>query len=327
MYVGIFLRIRGKVMGRYILKRVLQMIPILLLLTFCTFTLMSLAPGDPAEAKLKAQGIIPSPEALEQTREEMGLKDPFLVRYGKWLFNAVRGDLGISYKKGTSVRDDMIRATGKTALLALSALLFSLTVSLPLGIAAAVFQNSVVDYIVRFLSFLWNAIPRFLAAILLMYLFCIRFKMFSVIGQGRLRDLVLPVLAMSLGLISSFSRHIRSETLEQMGKSYVAGAMARGDEKWRILFKNILHNSLLTLLTIAGLTTAGMLGGSVVIETIFGWPGLGKMAMDAITNRDYPVILAFTVWMCMIYMIINLLTDLAYRKVDPRVNDQDEENR
>ena len=308
-------------MKKYIIKRILILIPMLLALSFVTFGLMFLAPGDPAQMKLKAQGIVPSADALEAAREEMGLTKPFLVQYGRWLLGVVRGDFGTSYKKGTPVITEMLRATKYTGILALSSILLTLAVSVPLGMLAAMRQNKISDYMIRFLSFLGNAFPRFLTAVFLMYFFCIRMKLFSILGKGTPKDLVLPTIAMSVGMISMYIRHIRAEILEQLGKSYVTGSRARGDRESIILFKNVFRNSLVTLLTLTGLSIAGLLGGSVVIETIFGWPGLGKMVMDAITNRDYPVIQGFAVWMCTIYMIINLLTDLAYQLIDPRVRE------
>lgn len=310
------------VMAKYIIKRVLVIIPMLLVLTFATYGLMEIAPGDPAEMKLKAQGVIPSEEALEKTRAQMHLDEPFIQRYGEWLVSALHGDLGTSYKDNRAVTEKLGIATGYTAILALSALIISLIISFPLGIAAALRRNGFFDYLIRFMTFIGNALPRFLLAVLLIYFFCLRMKVFPVIAKETVNGLFLPALCLAIGLICEFTRQIRAEVLEQIGKPYVTGAKARGVKAGRILCSDILHNAMITLLTVIGLSFAGLLGGSVVIETIFQWPGLGKLCMDAITNRDYPVVLGFVIWICLIYMIVNLITDISYRYFDPRVKEE-----
>lgn len=309
-------------MLKYISKRLLQLIPILLGLTFLTFALMYIAPGDPASMKLKAQGIAPTDEMLAHARDEMGLNDPFLTQYGRWLSGALRGDLGTSYKDGTKVIDKMVRATKYTVILAVSAIVLSVAVSVPLGILSAVRHDRLVDYLIRFITFIGNSLPRFLVAVLLMYVLCVRWKLLPVMANGTIRGLLLPTIAMSLGMSCDFIRQLRAEILEQMSQGYVIGERARGDRERIILIKNVLHNSMITLLTLLGLSIAGLMGGSVVVETIFMWPGLGKMVMDAITNRDYPVIQGFVMWMSTIYILINLLTDVSYRWLDPRIQER-----
>ncbi|WP_320175655.1 ABC transporter permease [Maridesulfovibrio sp.] len=308
-------------MLKYFQNRLLRLIPVLLVITFITFSLMFLASGDPAQKKLIAQGIAPTEEVLEATRESMGLNDPFLVRYGNWLWCFVQGDLGESYAKGLPVSRLMWNAMGKTAMVAVSALALSLIVSIPLGIWTAVKRNTVADYLVRFLTFLANAVPSFLAALLLIYLFCVFLQWLPVLAKNSFQGLILPTVALAMPTMGKFIKQIRAEVLGELGQNYVTGAQARGVKSGTILVKDVLHNSMLSILTVIGFAVGHLFAGSVVIEAIFQWPGMGKLVMDAITARDYPVIQGFVVYIAIIYVLINLLTDLAYRYFDPRVTE------
>ncbi len=308
-------------MAKYIGKRLLQMIPVLLGLTFLTFLLLYLSPGDPAEKKLKAQGVAVSDEIVEQVREEMGLNRPFLVQYADWLVSALHGDLGNSYKDERPVAEKLTDGMGNTLLLSLASLFLALIVSVPLALYTAVRKNRFSDYLIRFLSFIGNSVPSFLLSVLLIYFFCIRLKWFPVIAKGTVQGLFLPTLALSIPLISRFIRQFRAEFLEQLSQEYVTGARVRGVKEHLILFCNVLHNSMMPLLTIVGLSVGTLMGGSVVIETIFMWPGLGKLVMDSITARDYPVIQGFVILMAVLYVGINLVIDICYRVLDPRMRD------
>lgn len=175
------------------------------------------------------------------------------------------------------------------------------------------------DYLLRFLSFVGNSMPNFLISVLLMYFLCVRAKLLPVLAERSLRGLLLPCLALSIPMSGRFLRQFRAEILEQLGKSYVSGAVSRGVKARYILWRNVLHNASISIITIVGLSVGTLLGGSVVIETIFRWPGLGKLAMDAISDRDYPVIQAFVLFTAVVYVLINLLTDIAYHWIDPRV--------
>ena len=306
-------------MGKYIGKRMLHLVGILIALSFLTFLLMYLAPGDAATKKLNAQGIAVSQEVLEQTRKAMGLDRPFLVQYGDWAVHVLRGDLGSSYKDGQSVAAKLSKALGYTALLALGSLAISLVISLPLSVLTALKKDTALDHIVRFFSFIANSLPNFLISVLLMYWLCVKARLLPVVADSSLKGLLLPSLALSIPMIGRFLRQFRAEVLEQLGQSYVSGAVSRGVKRRYILYRNVLHNASITILTVVGLQIGTLFGGSVVIETIFRWPGLGKMAMDAITNRDYPVIQGFVLFTSVVYVMVNLLTDIAYHWVDPRV--------
>ena len=309
-------------MGKYILKRMAHLIWILLAVSFLTFLLMYLAPGDAAEKKLNAQGISVSQEVLERTRQEMGLDRPFLVQYGDWLLGVLRLDLGSSYKDGFPVGEKLARGLGSTLVLALWSLLLSLAVALPLSLLAALHRDGPLDRILRFLSFVGNSLPGFLLSVLLMYLFCVRLRLLPVLADRSLKGLLLPGLSLAIPLCSRFLRQFRAELLEQLGRSYVTGAVTRGVKARYILFWNVLRNASISILTIVGLSVGSLMGGSVVIETIFRWPGLGKLAMDAIRDRDLPVIQGFVLLTAVIYVGINLLTDIAYHWVDPRVREE-----
>lgn len=292
---------------------------ILIGLSFLTYLLMYIAPGDPALKKLNAQGVSVSEEVLEQTREEMGLNEPFMLRYVKWLGNAVTGDLGVSYKDGFPVSEKLMKALGCTLKLSLASLVLSLAVSLPLAIITAVKKDGLLDNIVRLFSFIGNSMPNFLISVLLMYFFCVELKLLPIIADDSVKGLILPCLALSIPICSRFTRQFRAEILEQLGRDYVLGARARGVKPSIILFKNVLHNAAIPILTIIALSVGGLLGGSVVIETVFRWPGLGKLAMDSITARDYPVIQGFVIFTSCVYVLINLASDICYRILDPRV--------
>ena len=309
-------------MGKYILKRLVQLVWILLAVSFLTFLLLYLTPGDAATKKLSAQGVAVSEEVLERAREEMGLNRPFAVQFGDWALHALRGDLGISYKDSLPVSAKLAAGLRRTLLLALSALALALAVALPLSILTAVRRDGPLDYAVRFLSFIGNSLPNFLLSVLLMYVFCLRLKLLPVVAEQSLRGLLLPALALAIPLCGRFLRQFRAEILEQLGRPYVAGARARGVKERYVLFSGVLRGAMIPILTIVGLSVGTLLGGSVVIETVFRWPGLGKLAMDAISARDIPVVQGFVLLSAVIYTLVNLLTDLAYHWADPRVRQE-----
>ena len=306
-------------MKKYIGKRLLHLAGILVAISFLTFLLMYLSPGDAATKKLNAQGIAVSQEVLEATRKSMGLDRPFLVQYADWALHALRGDLGESYKDGMSVAAKLAKALGYTARLAAGSLGIALLISLPLAILTALKKDSLLDVIIRFFSFVANSLPNFLISILLIYYLCVKARLLPVVADDSLKGLLLPSAALSIPMIGRFLRQFRAEILEQLGQPYVSGAVSRGVKSRFLLFRNVLHNASITIMTVVGLQIGTLFGGSVVIETIFRWPGLGKLAMDSITARDYPVIQGFVLFTSVVYVTINLLTDIAYHWVDPRV--------
>ena len=307
-------------MGKYIGKRLGHLLWILAALSFLTFLLMYISPGDAATKKLYAQGIAVSEEVLAKTRQDMGLDRPFLAQYGDWALGILRGDLGTSFKDGLPVAGKLWKGLKNTFVLAGVSLLAALAVSLPLSILTALKKDSVWDHLVRFLSFVGNSLPNFLISVLLMYFLCVRWRLLPVVASGTFQGLLLPCLALSIPICGRFTRQFRAQLLEQLGREYVSGAKARGVRTRYILFRNVLHNASISILTIVGLSVGTLLGGSVVIETVFRWPGLGKLAMDAITARDYPVIQGFVLLTATLHVLIDLFTDICYHWIDPRLS-------
>ena len=252
----------------------------------------------------------------------MGLDRPFLVQYGSWLANALRGDLGASYRDGLPVAGKLAGAMGNTLMLALASLTAALLVSLPLAVWTAVHRDGIADRLVRLFSFVGNSLPNFLLSVLLMYLFCIRLRLLPVIADGSVRGLLLPCLTLAVPLCSRFTRQFRAELLEQLSREYVLGARTRG-VKWRyILWHDVLRNAAPAVITVAALSVGTLLGGSVVIESMFRWPGLGKLAMDAISARDYPVLQGFVLVTAAVYVLVNLAADLLCVRADPRMGEE-----
>ena len=305
-------------MAKYIGKRLIHLIGIMIAVSFLTFLLMYLSPGDAAAKKLNAQGVAVSEEIIEKTRESMGLNRPFLVQYGDWALHALQGDLGESYKDGFPVAGKLVKGLRYTAILALTSMALALVVALPLSILTALKKDTLLDDITRLFSFIGNSLPNFLISVLLMYFLCVRAHLLPLVANESIKGLLMPCLALSIPICGRFIRQFRAEFLEQLGKPYVSGAMLRGVKR-RYVLKNVLHNTSISILTIVGLSIGTLFGGSVVIETIFRWPGLGKLAMDAITNRDYPVIQGFVLFTSTVYVVINLLIDICYSWVDPRL--------
>ena len=306
-------------MKKQIAKRIAELIIILIILSFLTFLLMYLAPGDPAEKRLSSQGVAVTKEVLQAEQERMGLLRPFMVRYGEWLGGVLHGDWGISFKDDMPVAPKLISGLKNTSILALSSLLISLIVSVPLGIASAVKKNSILDHIVRLLSFIGNALPNFLISVLLMYFLCIQLNLFPVVASGSIQGLCLPALSLAIPMAGRFTRQIRTEIMEQLDQEYVTGLRTRGVAEKDILIHNVFHNASGHIFTIIALQIGTLMGGSVVIETIFRWPGIGKLVMDSINARDYPTIMGFVLIMGTIYVVINFISDVLYHVLDPRV--------
>ena len=301
-----------------ILKKLTGLAAVLLVLSFLVFALLCLAPGDPAEKRLTAQGVAVTKEVLDAERERLGLFKPFLVRYGEWLFGVLKGDFGTSFKDGRPVVPKLAAGLQRTAQLAAGSLFLSLALSLPMAVLSAWRKGSAADHIIRLLSFVENSLPNFLISVLLMYLLCIRLRIFPVIAEGGLRGLLLPVISLAIPMTGRFTRQFRAEFITQLAEDYVNGMRMRGVRE-RYLILNVLHSSLGHLLTVIALQTGTLMGGSVVIENIFRWPGIGKLVMESITARDYPVIMGFVLIMGTIYVVINQLADLCHHALDPRV--------
>ena len=306
-------------MVRYILKRLLQLVVVLLGVTFLTYMITQATPSDAAEMKYVSMGMMPSTELLEKTREEMGLNDPVLIQYGRWLGNVLHGDLGESSKFGESVWTQMTRKLPMTLKLAGVSLIVVIVISFPLGILSAVKKNKAADYIIRFFSFFGVSMPNFWLALLLMYIFAVRLGWFKVVSTDSVQGMILPVATLTIPMISSYARQIRAALLEELNANYVIGARARGIPERRIIWGHVLPNAILPIITLLGLSVGHLLGGAAIIETIFSWQGIGNMVVEAIRVRDYPLIQGYVIWMAIIYVTVNLIVDIAYRLLDPQI--------
>ncbi|MEW9123417.1 MAG: nickel ABC transporter permease [Thermotaleaceae bacterium] len=306
-------------MKYYLLKRITQLMVVMLLATFLTFGLTYISPSDPAEMMLTSRDVIPTEELLEKTREEMGLNDPFILQYGTWLKNLIKGDLGYSYSKRGSVAEVLPQRIIMTTRLALVALLILMVFSLSLGILSAVQKSKLADYIIRGISFVSISIPAFWLGLILIYVFVVKHRWFRITDPYALKSVILPAMTLAIPLIGRYVRQIRAAILEQYTQDYVVGARARGIKESEIIVHHILPNALLGIITLLGLSTAALLGGTVIVENIFTWPGLGSMALEAITYRDYPLLQAYVIFMVLIYVGINFIVDVITQVLDPRV--------
>ncbi len=307
-------------MRGYVIRRLLQLIPILLAITFLSFAMMRLAGSDAVEQKLENTGTAVSQEVADAARAELGLDKPFLTQYARWLGNLLRGDMGVSYVSARPVFSTFVSKLPATLLLTLVSIGLTVVISVPLGVLAAVRQNRFTDYLIRFASFLGNSMPNFFVALLLMYLLAIRLDWFPVIAAGvGLRSAAMPAMTLAIAMSAKYLRQIRAAVLDELDKDYVAGARARGVKFSVTLWKSVLRASLVTILTLLTLSIGSLLGGTAIVESIFLWDGVGKLAVDAINMRDYPIIQAYVMWMAVIYVLVNLVTDLSYRLLDPRI--------
>ena len=307
-------------MTKYILKRLLQLIPILIGITFLSFAMMRLAGGDAVTYMYENAGSAVSQEVIDATRKEYGLDQPFLVQYGKWFCGMITGDMGKSYVSGIPVFDTFISKLPATLLLTVTSILLTIIISIPLGILSAVKQNTITDYLIRLCSFIGNSLPNFFVSLLLMYFLAIRLRIFPVISKDvSLKSVAMPAITLAIAMSAKYLRQVRATVLDELSKDYVAGAKARGVKFSVTLWKSIMKASLVTIITLLMLSVGNLLGGTAIVESIFMWDGVGKMAVDAISMRDYPIIQAYVMWMAIIYVVVNLLTDLSYRFLDPRI--------
>lgn len=306
-------------MKKYIFHRFLQLIPVLIGITFLSFAMMRLAGSDAITELYGDKGAV-AQEIIDAKRAELGLDKPFFTQYLAWLGGLLRGDMGVSYVSGKDVFGTFISKLPATLLLTALSIGMTVVISIPLGILAAVRQDKFTDYLLRFFSFLGNSLPNFFVALLFMEIFSIELKIFPVISDGlSIKSAVLPTLTLALAMSAKYMRQVRATVLEELSKDYVTGAKARGVPGFLVLWKSVLKSAMLTILTLLSLSIGNLLGGTAIVESIFMWDGVGKLAVDSITMRDYPMIQAYVVWMAVIYVAVNLMTDLLYHTLDPRI--------
>ena len=293
----------------------------LIIVSFISFALMNLSSGDPAEIMLSSQGSVVTPQLLESVREDMGLNQPFVTQYLNWLKNIIHGDFGTSYASGRSVIVEMNEHLPYTIKLAGSAMIITLIVSIPLGILSAVKKDKFIDKFIRLFTFVGNSIPGFLLALILLLVFSLKLKLLPILSESGAKSIILPSVTLAFAMTSKYIRQIRTAVIEELDKGYVKGARSRGIKESVILYKDVLKNIMITVITLTGLSIGSLMGGTAVVESIFVWPGVGSLALSAIANRDYPIIQTYVLWMAVMFIIINLITDLLYKIIDPRVRE------
>jgi len=307
-------------MSRYIVRRLGYLVPVWLGISLLAYGLANLAPGDPAYIILRRQtGEAPSDEAVQALRVQLGLNDPFPVRYGHWIANAVHGDLGTSFRTGEPVLRALTDHFVATLQIGVAALLVGLVVALPVGILSAVRRGRPIDHASRVLALLGASMPSFWLGYVLIIVFAVMLKMLPVAGYGDMQHLALPALTLGLGAAASLTRLTRASLLDVLDEDYVRTARAKGLSARAAVLGHALRSALIPITTMVGMRFGHLLGGAVIVETVFAWPGIGKYVVDSIYDRDYPTIQGFVLFMGTVFVLLNLIVDLSYVWLDPRV--------
>lgn len=306
---------------KQLLYRLGQIVLVLLGISFITFALVMLSPGDPVRQMIAGnEDIIVSQQEIDALRAELGLDKPFVFQYLDWLGRALRGNLGFSYMVKKPVVEELMHSLPATVILSLASTLFMLAVAVPLGIYSAVKRNSIADYIVRAMTFVSISIPNFWMGLMLLWIFGLKLRWLPIVGGSvNLRNLVLPALTLGIVMAAKYARQVRAAVLEELNQDYVTGARARGMSESHILWKEVLPNAMLPLITLLGLSFGNLLGGAAVVEIVFSWPGLGYLAVQSIIYRDFQLVQGIVLWIALMYMIINLVIDISYNRLDPRL--------
>ena len=306
---------------KQLLYRLGQIVLVLLGISFITFALVMLSPGDPVRQMIAGnEDIIVSQQEIDALRAELGLDKPFVFQYLDWLGRALRGNLGFSYMVKKPVVEELMHSLPATVILSLASTLFMLAVAVPLGIYSAVKRNSIADYIVRAMTFVSISIPNFWMGLMLLWIFGLKLRWLPIVGGSvNLRNLVLPALTLGIVMAAKYARQVRAAVLEELNQDYVTGARARGMSESHILWKEVLPNAMLPLITLLGLSFGNLLGGAAVVEIVFSWPGLGYLAVQSIIYRDFQLVQGIVLWIALMYMIINLVIDISYSRLDPRL--------
>lgn len=307
-------------MTGYVVRRLFYLVPVLVGISLLAYSLINLAPGDPARIILQRLGTGPVTDAeVTVMRERLGLDAPFPVRYARWVADAIRGDLGTSYRTGQPVVQELGRRFLTTLEIAVPAFVLALVVAIPTGTLAALRRNRVADHVSRAGALVGASIPSFWLAYLLILLLAVRLQVLPVAGRGSLGHLVMPTVALAIGAAAGLMRLTRASVLEVLHQDHVRTARAYGIRPRVVLLRHALQNALIPIVTLAGMRFGALLGGAVIIETIFAWPGLGKYIVDSIYDRDYPSIQGFVLFIGTVFVVVNLVVDVAYVWLDPRV--------
>lgn len=303
------------------MRYVLQIVITLIGISFIMFALVMLSTEDLAKQLITgAEDIVVTQEQIDKVTKELGLDQPFLVQYWNWLCNAVSGDFGFSYMAKKPVVDKLMECLPATAMLAVTSLCMMAIIAIPLGVLSAFYANKPIDFICRGLSFVGISVPGFWMGLMLLWCFGLKLGWFPIVSTRIAPDTIfLPALTLAISMSSKYMRQVRSTVLDELHQDYVIGAQARGMKISYILIKEVLPNALLPLITLLGLSLGSLLGGAAVIELVFNWPGLGNLAIKAIEYRDFLLLQGVIVWIASMYMIINLLVDISYQFLDPRL--------
>ncbi len=306
-------------MHRYIRKRLFMLIPVILGVVFIVFFIMDLAPGDPV---YQVAGEQATQAELQALRVKMGLDGNIFVRYARYIAKMARGDLGTSYISKRDVMKTYLERLPNTLLLASVTMLVAIAISIPLGIIAAVHQNSIKDTVSMILALLGLSMPNFWLGLLLIILFSLKLKWLPSGGMGGIESIILPALTVGLGLAALMTRTTRSSMLDVIRQDYLRTARSKGVTEKKVINKHALKNALIPIITVFGIQFSNVLGGSVLAETVFSWPGVGRLVVDAINQRDIPMVTGALVMTTMLVSVVNLLVDIVYAFVDPRIKAQ-----
>lgn len=306
-------------MHKYVIRRILLLIPVIIGVTFLVFTIMYFTPGDPAQIIL---GENAPQESVDKLREEMGLNDPFIVQYFRYITNAIKGDFGRSYSTGRAVFDEVLSRFPATMKLTIAGMIIAVAIGIPVGIISATKQYSALDSITMVLALLGVSMPNFWLGLMLILLFSVRLGWLPSGGDMGFSSLVLPAITLGTGVAAIITRMTRSSMLEVIRQDYIRTARAKGVRENKVINRHALGNALIPIVTVIGLQFGGLLGGAVLTETVFSWPGVGRLMVDAIKQKDTPTVLASVIFLSVTFSIVNLLVDILYAFLDPRIKSQ-----
>jgi len=306
-------------MSKYILKRLLLLLVVILGVSFLIYFIMDMAPGDLARTILGEEATI---EELEELRHELGLDQPVIVRYAKYMWNLLHGDLGYSYKYGEAVWDLYVQRLPATLLLALSATIVSTLLSIPMGIYAALKRGTLQDNVVSGLSIIGLAAPHYWVGLMLIILFALNLGWFNSGGYENWKDVILPAITVGTGHMALVTRTTRSSMIDVLGQDYLMLARAKGVAEKKVVTKHALKNALIPIITVTGMNFSSALGGSVITESVFSWPGVGRLIIDAIRSQDVDTVTGSIIMTAIITSVLLLLVDILYAFVDPRIKAQ-----
>lgn len=306
-------------MTKYIIRRILTAIPIMIAVVFIIFMLLQVLPGNPISIMM---GEKAKPAVIERVSQELGLYDPVLVRFGRYLWNALHGDFGRSYKLNRQVSDLIKLSFPNTVRLAISASLFAWLMGIPAGIISAVKRNKAIDHFVMAIALIGISSPVFWGAMLLQFVFGFKFKILPLSGYSTYKHMIMPAVILGWASAGSIARMVRSNLLEVMKNDYIRTARSKGLKPWAVVYKHALKNSLMPVVTLMAIQFAGMLSGAVITETVFGIGGIGRLTVDAINNRDMPLLQGATIFSTLIIILGNMVADIMYSFLDPRIRDR-----